>query len=57
MKVTKLLKPRPSTKSSRTNELNIESIIEGFDQLNASIERLEKHMNDMKKILDKLIDE
>lgn len=57
MKVTKLLKPRPSMKSSRTKELDAESIKERFDQMNANIERLEKHMSDMKEILDKILDE
>jgi DNA repair exonuclease SbcCD ATPase subunit len=58
-----MLKPRPlrnlsqSTTSSRTKELDAESIRERFDQMNAKLERLEKHMSDMKEILDKLVDE
>lgn len=57
MRVTKLLKPRPSTKSSRTKELDATSIYREFDRINDSIERLEKHMSDMKETLDKLLDE
>jgi hypothetical protein len=58
-----MLKPRPlrnlsqSTTSSRTEELDATSIYQEFDRINDSIERLEKHMSDMKEILDKLVDE
>lgn len=43
--------------SSRTKELDATSIYREFDRINDSIERLEKHMSDMKEILDKLVDE